>query len=108
VEVALVLEDPDAPGEVFFHWVVWGLDPAAKTLAEGALPAEAIEGANSTGQTGYMGPCPPPGPAHRYRFVMYALSKPVTLEAGATADELLASIRKSTLAKATLVGRFGH
>ena len=108
VELALVLEDPDAPGEVFFHWVLWGIDPAAKTLVEGTLPPDAVEGANSTGQTGYMGPCPPPGDTHRYRFVVYALSKPVTLDAGATAAELRAAIRKSTLAKATLVARFGH
>ena len=58
--LALVLDDPDAPGGVFTHWLGWGLDPAAGGLGEGE-PAPG-EGRNDFGTTGYRGPCPPAGP----------------------------------------------
>jgi phosphatidylethanolamine-binding protein (PEBP) family uncharacterized protein len=52
--LALVVDDPDAPGGVFTHWTAWGLDPAAGGLAEGE-PAPG-EGQNDFGTTGYRGP----------------------------------------------------
>jgi hypothetical protein len=55
-----VVDDPDAPGGVFTHWIAWGLDPAAEGLGEGE-PAP-NEGQNDFGTTGYRGPCPPSGP----------------------------------------------
>ncbi len=38
VEVAVVVDDPDAPRGTYVHWVVVGIDPARTELAEGALP----------------------------------------------------------------------
>jgi phosphatidylethanolamine-binding protein (PEBP) family uncharacterized protein len=52
--LALVVDDPDAPGGVFTHWLAWGLDPAADGLGEGE-PAPR-EGQNDFGTTGYRGP----------------------------------------------------
>jgi Raf kinase inhibitor-like YbhB/YbcL family protein len=70
--LALVVEDRDAPGGVFTHWIGWGLDPAGGGLAEGEAPPG--EGRNDFGTIGYRGPCPPPGHGrHRYVFRLYAL-----------------------------------
>jgi Raf kinase inhibitor-like YbhB/YbcL family protein len=71
----LIMDDPDAPGDVFTHWVLFNLPADARQLPE-AVPAEeeldngARHGINGFGNTHYGGPCPPPGPAHRYQFTL--------------------------------------
>ena len=75
VEVAVVVDDPDAPRGTYVHWVAVGIDPAHTELAEGALPPGARQGRNSAGKAAYSGPCPPGGPPHHYRFTVYALKR---------------------------------
>jgi Raf kinase inhibitor-like YbhB/YbcL family protein len=76
--------DPDAGG--FVHWVVYGLPGSTIGLREGRLPQGARAGTNGFGDTGYGGPCPPPGDgAHRYVFTLYALDEPVGSGAGSHA-----------------------
>jgi len=75
----VVVDDPDAPNGTFTHWVVTGLDPATRSVGS-QLPPGAVAGLTSSGQTGYTGPCPPTGPAHRYRFRVHALREPLTLD----------------------------
>ncbi len=104
-ELALLCEDPDAPGGTFVHWVLSGLDPSVTGLSEGELPSGAIEGANDYGGTGYGGPQPPVGdPAHRYFFRLYAVGEPLGVSAGATAEELRRAMEGKELARGTLVG----
>ena len=106
-ELALIMEDPDAPVGTFVHWVAWGIDAAARRLPEEKLPAGVIEGASGTGKPGYFGPCPPPADgAHRYRITTYALDAPPDVAVGATATDLRAAIKGHVLAKAKLVGRY--
>jgi Phosphatidylethanolamine-binding protein len=57
--LVLILDDPDAPGGRFIHWLVWGITPDAGGLAEGELAP--LEGRNDFGTVGYRGPCPPRG-----------------------------------------------
>jgi Raf kinase inhibitor-like YbhB/YbcL family protein len=107
VQLALIVDDPDAPGGTFVHWVAWNVDPKAGELPEQNPPATIVQGANGAGSQKYIGPCPPHGnPPHHYRFTLYALSKPPGTQAGATADELRAAIRHSTLARTRLVGTY--
>jgi Raf kinase inhibitor-like YbhB/YbcL family protein len=103
--LALVVDDPDAPGGVFTHWIAWGLDPAAEGLGEGE-PAP-NEGQNDFGTTGYRGPCPPPGHGrHRYVFRLYALAADLELRAGVTKAELEQAIEGRVLTTAELVGTY--
>ena len=103
--LALVVDDPDAPGGVFTHWIAWGLDPAAEGLGEGE-PAP-LEGQNDFGTSDYRGPCPPPGHGrHRYVFRLYALDAEPGLAAGAAKPELEEAIAGHVLTTAELVGTY--
>jgi hypothetical protein len=108
-QLALIVQDPDAPGGTFVHWVIWGIDPKAGQLVEDTVPATAIQGLNSLGKPGYLGPCPPPGSSpHHYQFTLYALSQGPLLEASGTAAALRTAIKGHVLAKARLVGTFAR
>ena len=70
--LTLLVRDPDAPGGVFVHWRATRIPPRPGSIRAGAHFAH--EGANSAGTRGWTPPCPPPGPAHRYVFVLTALN----------------------------------
>jgi Raf kinase inhibitor-like YbhB/YbcL family protein len=108
---ALILEDPDAPGGTWVHWVLYDLPPTERELPTGVprkdtLPSGARQGRNDFGKTGYGGPCPPPGPAHRYYFKLYALDKKLDLRSGSTRTQVDRSMRGHILAHADLMGRY--
>jgi Raf kinase inhibitor-like YbhB/YbcL family protein len=108
-ELALLMEDPDAPGGTFVHWVLFKLAPDRDGVAEAEVPQGARQGKNSRGDSGYAGPCPPEGDApHHYEFVLYALDAPLDLPDGAAADEVRAAVGDTALARGELVGRFGR
>jgi Raf kinase inhibitor-like YbhB/YbcL family protein len=103
--LALVVDDPDAPGGVFTHWLAWGLDPTAEELGEGDSAPN--EGRNDFGTSGYRGPCPPPGHGrHRYVFRLYALDAEPELAAGAAKAELEQAIEGHVLTIAERVGTY--
>jgi Raf kinase inhibitor-like YbhB/YbcL family protein len=108
-EVALLVEDPDAPGGTFVHWVLWGVGATPGELPAGQLPAGANEGRNDFGRRGWNGPCPPGGRGeHRYIFTLFAVSEPVGLAAGASANELRRALRGRVLAEGRLTGRYSR
>ena len=101
---AVVLDDPDAPGGTWVHWLVWNLKETQ--LDEGSkLPDGAATGLNSWDKPGYGGPCPPRG-RHRYCFKVYALSAPLTLPAKAKVGELTAAMQGQILAQGELLGTY--
>ena len=107
VELAVLCEDPDAPGGTFVHWVLGGIAPSASGLGEGERPSGTVEGSNDYGGQGYGGPQPPMGdPAHRYFFRVYAASAPLGLQPGATADDLRRALDGTEMAQGTLVGLY--
>lgn len=108
VAYALIMEDIDAPGGVFTHWIIYNipgvydsLDPGVPRL--GLVAGIGLQGFNDFGDVGYLGPCPPPGPPHRYRFVIYALNELLPLGEGATRDELLALLQGRVVGVAELI-----
>ncbi|HKA31969.1 MAG TPA: YbhB/YbcL family Raf kinase inhibitor-like protein, partial [Candidatus Binatia bacterium] len=108
---ALVVDDPDAPGGTWVHWVLYDLPANAKSVPEGIAadkpPAGAKQGVNDFRKAGYGGPCPPAG-THRYYFKLYALDAPTELKPGATKQQLLAAVKGHVLGEAELVGRYAR
>lgn len=97
--LALIVDDPDAPGGTFTHWLVWNIAPGTTAIAEGLVPAGASEGKNGYGKNGWGPPCPPSG-EHHYIFVLYALDTPQI----AGSDE----IPKHAVAQAKLIARYAR
>jgi Raf kinase inhibitor-like YbhB/YbcL family protein len=107
--LALLMEDPDAPGGTFVHWVVVGIPPSARSLPEGRLPSHATATKQSAGKKGYGAPCPPEGdPAHRYVLSLYALDRPLRLGAGASPEDARDAISEAAIARGTLKATYGR
>ena len=104
---ALIMDDPDAPGGTWDHWIVFNIPPQNTAWLEGdtTLPGAAKEGRNSWNKTGYGGPCPPDR-EHRYIFRLYALDDMLDLSAGVSKEELLEAMEPHILAVAELIGRY--
>ncbi|MHB1111312.1 MAG: YbhB/YbcL family Raf kinase inhibitor-like protein [Devosia sp.] len=72
--LALVVEDPDAPGGSFWHWGVYNIDAGERQLPEGAGDARFAVAINDFGEAAYGGPHPPRGDGpHHYHFRLVAL-----------------------------------
>jgi Raf kinase inhibitor-like YbhB/YbcL family protein len=111
--LAMITDDPDAPGGVWVHWVLYDLPPDTRKLPEAItkspqLPNGILQGRNDFGKIGYNGPCPPRGSTHRYFFKLYALDSKTGLRSGATKAELERAITGHILAQAQLIGKFQH
>jgi Raf kinase inhibitor-like YbhB/YbcL family protein len=101
----LVVDDPDAPGGSFTHWLAWAIEPGAGGLGEGE--AAPVEGRNDFGTVGYRGPCPPPGHGpHRYSFRLHALDGDLKLEVGAGKEDLERELEGHLIAVAELIGTY--
>lgn len=110
---ALVCEDPDAPRGTWVHWLLWNLQADAVELGPGVpprpeLPAGARQGLNGGGDLGYSGPCPPPGPPHRYFFRLYSLDTSLNLPPGVNRSDLDAAMAGHILAEGTLMGTYAR
>jgi Raf kinase inhibitor-like YbhB/YbcL family protein len=104
--LAVVVDDPDAPGRTFVHRVVVDLPATASSLGVDP-PAGAHEAKNSAGRTGWTPPCPPSG-THHYRFTVYGLSSPTGLPDGVAAADAIGAINARVLVQGRLVGVVSH
>ncbi|MEV4560601.1 YbhB/YbcL family Raf kinase inhibitor-like protein [Kitasatospora sp. NPDC049285] len=80
---AVTCYDPDAPTAAgWWHWLAVDLPadtvelPRGAGSADDALPGGAFHVRNDFPGHRYDGAAPPPGPAHRYVFVVHALDVP--------------------------------
>lgn len=85
--LALIMDDPDAPGRTFVHWTMWNIDPATTEIPEGAVPQGAMQGFTDFGSRRYGGPCPPSG-THRYIFKLYALDSRLSLSENSRKEDV--------------------
>jgi Raf kinase inhibitor-like YbhB/YbcL family protein len=104
--LAVELEDPDAPGGVFTHWLLWNLSPRARAIP--AQVSRSTQGRNSFGRIGYSGPCPPQGSTHHYVFTLFALDRKLALRRGSSSSRFHAATSGHVLSRARLVGSYGR
>jgi Raf kinase inhibitor-like YbhB/YbcL family protein len=106
----LLMEDLDAPGGTYLHWLIHDIDVNARGLPEGvaktAEPANGEGGVqieNDFGETGYGGPCPPAGNPHRYEFKLIYLDSPIELEPGATREQVDAAVAGHPIGESSFI-----
>ena len=109
--LALIADDPDAPGGTWTHWLLWNIPAKATLLPEDQPKIESLDngarqGSNDFRRIGYGGPCPPPGKPHRYFFKLYALDTLLALKPGATKKDLLKAMEGHVLAEGQLMGTY--
>lgn len=111
---ALIADDPDAPGGTWVHWVLYNLPAEVSELPENIAKVESLDlggarqGRNDFRRPGYGGPCPPPGPAHRYFFKLYALDARLELKPGAQKSAVEAAMEGHVLGTAQLMGTYAR
>lgn len=102
VSLAIIIDDPDAPGGTFDHWIAWNLSPHTTTLDENAKVP--MQGKNGFKVNRYRGPCPPPGKPHRYFIRVYALDTKLNLPEGSSKKNVLDAMEGHILGKGELIG----
>jgi Raf kinase inhibitor-like YbhB/YbcL family protein len=105
--IAIVVDDPDAPGGTFVHWVVADIPSGMSGVGPGQVPEGGVEVTNSSKAKPYFGPCPPSG-THHYRFSVYALPRSARLPADESMDDTLTAIYDHAIASGRLVGLYTH
>lgn len=114
-ELALIVDDPDAPGhKPWVHWIIYKIPITTTELPEavplGATPSEpagAFQGRNSWGKLGYGGPAPPQGhDVHHYHFKLYALETALDVFHSLTKDQLRQAMNGHIIDHTELVGTY--
>jgi len=115
--LAIIVDDPDAPGGTFTHWLLWNVPADRASIPEGIPKTEtaaalggAPQGTNDAGSLGYTGPCPPEGDdPHTYRFTAYAVDSTLELEPGIPRGDLSDDLSGgATLATSRFTGEYGR
>ena len=106
---AVIMEDPDAPRGLFTHWTYYDLPRRLRELPENVDKVDwpspgGVQAVNDFGTVGYDGPCPPPGSAHHYRLMVFALDRVLGLPPRHTVRDLRQSMLGHVLAQGQLVG----
>lgn len=112
----LIVDDPDAPGGTFTHWVVYDIPATVHEITRGMgnvsenmdISETIKEGKSGFGHPEYGGPCPPKGHGrHRYYFTLKALdTESLGLPPGAPRTEVELAIQGHVLGEAKTMGVF--
>lgn len=112
---AVIVEDPESHlPEPTLHWLAYNIPAGVTALPKGvhdraevSSPKPFMQGRNSKGGIGYVGPHPPVGdPPHHYHVQVFALRKPLPLKGGATLDQVVDAMNERVLAEGELIGIF--
>jgi hypothetical protein len=99
----LIVDDPDAPGGTWLHWLVYDIPPDNSTIKEDSVPGK--QGVNSFEKQDYGGPCPPSG-EHRYFFRAIALDRKLELEEGMDRAGVEEAMKGNVLAACNIMGTY--
>ena len=94
--------------------MLYNLPATTPELPENVAKVETLDlggarqGRNDFHRPGYGGPCPPPGPAHRYFFKLYALDIMLQPRPAAQKKDVEAAMQGHVLAVAQLVGTYAR
>ena len=107
--LTLIMDDPDAPGGTWDHWIVFNISAELRELPEAMSVGKlaATFGKNSWGRGDYGGPCPPGG-THRYFFKLYALDISLSLDENSNKGQVLAAMEGHILAETELMGTYNR
>ncbi len=103
----VTLYDRDAPtGSGFWHWVIYNIPAATRSLPGGVdggpLPSGAVQGNTDLAKPGFFGPCPPVGRKHHYVYTVHALKiEKLPVDATATAAFVGFNVWQNSLGKAS-------
>ncbi len=100
--LVLIMDDPDAPGATFTHWVVYDI-PVVSNIEEDSIPGK--QGLNTARQKDYVSPRPPSG-THRYVFKVFALDKKLNLPEGASRQMVEKAMEGHILDKAEITSLY--
>jgi len=103
--LALIIDDPDAPGGTFTHWLVFNINPQVAGVSENSPPSDGLFGRTSAGGTEYVAACPPSG-THHYHFKVFALDTKLDLQSGATRKEFESAISGHVIDQGELIGLY--
>ena len=90
--LVLIMDDPDAPGGTFDHWLKFNISPSLTEIKEGIDPK-------------YIAPCPPDR-EHRYFFKLYSLDAMLDLKEGATKSQIESAMSSHILQQTALIGLY--
>ena len=112
---AIFVEDPDSgQPQPTLHWLAYNIPARTLSLGKNVHNSAVIKGAkammqgiNSKGGIGYVGPHPPVGdPPHHYHVQVFALSRLLPIGGGATRDQVLEAMHDRIVAEGELIGTF--
>lgn len=95
------------------QWLIYNISPTVTSLPQGipatqalTTPISAVQGPNTSGGFGYLGPNPTTGGTERYSFTLYALDTMLTPGIGLNRQALLAAMQGHILAQGQLIGTY--
>jgi Raf kinase inhibitor-like YbhB/YbcL family protein len=113
VSYAVIMDEPEAEGGKFTHWLLWGVAAGNSFISEELPQVEnpggsMLQGTNDGETLGYTGPCPGEEDTdeHRYVIRVYALDRTLTLEAGVNRKTLGKAIDGHIVGFGKLVGYY--
>ena len=84
--ILFVIDDSSNSPSGGIRWVVGGIEPSSTGVAAGKVPPGGIVGTNTAGKAAYSPICPATSKGDTVEFVMYALSKKISLSPGFQPD----------------------